>query len=446
MRQRLSNEPEAELLNDTTNISLGVWVSFAEIYNEWIYDLLTLEPTRGQQRKRLALGYYNGNVYIKDLTSIYVKSSLRAYQILQYGLNKLKYAPTSLNDHSSRSHFIFTLKLVSSSGIQDVCSVNTFTFCDLAGSERIKKTQSLGIRLNESAKINSSLAVLGRCIDLIYETKGCSSQVIPFRESKLTQLLQKALLGYEAISLIININPTKDMFDETQHVLHFSAVAKDANTIYQQPVATTFSDYIEKKNSVLEELAYKSRIDRLKSLIAELADEIEQQKVNHKEERDYIIVTYKKHLAEAHEYWENWCRKLEDVKRTRQTDKMNQKEISIINLDSSLSSDEENKCEMTVNKKGQDSFADLQEKLAELKLQDCVRDAEIKQLLMDKDILEKAIGDAKTAHENLKMDCEVAIKNLQIAADNRQKIIDNLSFTYENHTIWSDHEYKQTLI
>ncbi|KAF2882255.1 hypothetical protein ILUMI_23923 [Ignelater luminosus] len=451
MQERLSDEPVAEILSDATNISLGVWVSFAEIYNECIYDLLIFKPT-AQKRKRLALGYYKGDAYIKDLTSIYVKSSSQAYQILQYGLHKLKYAATSLNDHSSRSHFIFTLKLVFSSSAQEAYSVNTFTFCDLAGSERFKKTQNLGIRLNESAKINTSFAVLGRCIELIRKSKGCpSSIVIPFRESKLTQILQKALLGYETISMIINISPAKDMFDETQHVLHFSAIAKDAK-IDQQPIATTtFSDYIENDNSfsaiMLEEEALQnSRIDELETRIAELIENIEQQKVHNKEEREYIMATYKKHLAAAHEYWENRCRKLEQIVDMNRLDR---KKITTINLDSSLSSDEENKNQAYFDKKNpnisRSSLADLQGELVELKRQHRMKDAEIDQLLIDKSDLEKAIKDTKAAHANLEMECKAVIKNLQNEVDNRQNIINTLSFTYENYSIWVDDEYEQIL-
>ncbi|KAJ8943927.1 hypothetical protein NQ314_009591 [Rhamnusium bicolor] len=138
----------------------NIWVSFAEIYNESIYDLLKAPPPRGKQRPKLRLGNSKGCCYIKDLTSVHVTSGIEAYQILQYGLHNLNYAVTSINSHSSRSHCIFTIKLVQFSEVEDGIYISTFNFCDLAGSERVKKTLNVGDRLKESNNINTSLLVL----------------------------------------------------------------------------------------------------------------------------------------------------------------------------------------------------------------------------------------------------------------------------------------------
>ncbi|KAK4880200.1 hypothetical protein RN001_008346 [Aquatica leii] len=229
MQERLSNELVG-LIDQALgpDVMLNVWVSFAEIYNENIYDLLKPHPCKGQSRQKLCLGNVNGDTYIKGLTSISVSSGLEAYLILQYGLHNTKYAATSVNSQSSRSHCVFTLKIAQASTTNKEEFVSVFNFCDLAGSERIKKTQNVGDRLKESNSINTSLLVLGRCIKLIRDNQKLkTSKVIPFRESKLTQLLQKALLGYESVWMIVNINTCREMFEETQHVLQFSAIAKD---------------------------------------------------------------------------------------------------------------------------------------------------------------------------------------------------------------------------
>ncbi|KAJ8953365.1 hypothetical protein NQ318_023481 [Aromia moschata] len=194
MQQRLSSESVAEV-DELHGIRVSIWVSFAEIYNENIYDLLKPTPTRGHPRPNLKLGNSNGSCYIKDLTSVNVGSGLEAYQVLQYGLHNLNYAATSVNSHSSRSHCIFTMKLVQLSEADDGVFVSTFNFCDLAGSERVKKTMNAGKRLKESNNINTSLLVLGRCISTIRSAQQLKdNRLVPFRESKLTQLFQKLLL------------------------------------------------------------------------------------------------------------------------------------------------------------------------------------------------------------------------------------------------------------
>lgn len=104
-----------------------------------------------------------------------------------------------------------------------------FSFCDLAGSERLKKTLNIGDRLKEAQNINTSLLVLGRCLKSIHEgqlTRTKTDTVGPFRESKLTRLFQRALSGKEHLALIVNVNPLPNLYVETQNVLNFSAIAK----------------------------------------------------------------------------------------------------------------------------------------------------------------------------------------------------------------------------
>lgn len=97
-----------------------------------------------------------------NLTSVFILSQgLEAYQILQFGLQNISYASTNLNMHSSRAHCIFSIKLISGNNCEEY-NVSTLNFCDLAGSERMKKTLNEGDRAKESSKINTSLSVLGR--------------------------------------------------------------------------------------------------------------------------------------------------------------------------------------------------------------------------------------------------------------------------------------------
>jgi len=107
--------------------------------------------------------------------------------------------------------------------------LHRFSFCDLAGSERLKKTLNIGDRLKEAQNINTSLLVLGRCLKSIHEgqlTKTKTEAIGPFRESKLTRLFQRALSGKEHLALIVNVNPLPNLYIETQNVLNFAAIAK----------------------------------------------------------------------------------------------------------------------------------------------------------------------------------------------------------------------------
>lgn len=276
MQKRLSAHPVATV-TAADHVTIGVWVSFAEIYNEHIYDLLQTPPARGQQRTKLALGNCNDKIYIKNLLMIPVSSGLEAYQILQYGLRNLNYASTNINACSSRSHCIFTIKLVQASEHQDGYNVSYFNFCDLAGSERLKKTLNVGDRLKESNNINTSLHVLGRCIKAIRDSqKQHDSRLIPFRESKLTLYFKHALSGLEDISMIVNINPCKGMFDETHHVLNFSAIAKDI--VIEQPIkpklkiTNRFSELVNGRSTACAPITEASEtIEELQEALLQLA-------------------------------------------------------------------------------------------------------------------------------------------------------------------------------
>ncbi|XP_012240128.1 kinesin-like protein KIF20A isoform X2 [Bombus impatiens] len=208
----------------------SVWVSFAEIYNEIVYDLLSNECQKKRTPLKLATDAH-GRTFIKGLKTVCVNSGSEAYQVLMAGQYNLKVAATALNARSSRSHCIFTIKLLKYYIENDPSSVevSTFAFCDLAGSERLKKTLNIGDRLKEAQNINTSLLVLGRCLKTIHDgqlSKQKIEHIGPFRESKLTRLFQKALSGKEHIILIVNINPIPNLYIETQNVLNFSAIAK----------------------------------------------------------------------------------------------------------------------------------------------------------------------------------------------------------------------------
>ncbi|BFZ02160.1 hypothetical protein BsWGS_05199 [Bradybaena similaris] len=244
MLPELENRDREELkvdVEDQGKIRFGIWVSFAEIYNEQIFDLLEPFP-RKKNSKRPPLKICddrNGNPYIKGLKEIHVESADQAYRLLTIGQRNLQTACTRLNHCSSRSHCMFNIKIVRVVDKDDphIARVSMLSLCDLAGSERYSKTQATGDRLKEAGNINSSLMTLGRCIETLRYNQLHRDQqrLVPFRDSKLTRLLQNYFNGSGRAVMIVNVSQSVSMFDDTLHVFKFSAIAKQVKHIEKPP-------------------------------------------------------------------------------------------------------------------------------------------------------------------------------------------------------------------
>ncbi|XP_058840978.1 kinesin-like protein KIF20B isoform X2 [Acipenser ruthenus] len=225
-----------------TNIKFSLWVSFCEIYNENIFDLLDPVSNCALKRNTLRLAQdVKGNTFVKDLKWVQVSSPEEAYTILKLGKKHQTISCTKLNNLSSRSHSIFSIRIlqIEDIGVPRVLKVNEFSLCDLAGSERCAKTQNKGDRLKESGNINTSLMTLGKCINALrHNQQSKLQQHVPFRESKLTQYFKDFFCGRGKACMIVNINQCASMFDETLNVLKFSAVAQKVvvlNTVKPLP-------------------------------------------------------------------------------------------------------------------------------------------------------------------------------------------------------------------
>ncbi|XP_034286265.1 kinesin-like protein KIF20B isoform X1 [Pantherophis guttatus] len=225
-------EPEKEAdqsdLEEQRDVKYSLWVSFCEIYNECIYDLL-LPISNEKRRKMLRLAQdIKGYSYVKDLQWIQVSNSKEAYKLMKVGLRHQSYASTKLNANSSRSHSIFTVKMLKiDSETMRVMQVNELFLCDLAGSERCTRTCNEGERLKESGNINTSLLILGKCIGALKSNQQTKlQQHIPFRESKLTHFFQGFFSGKGKVCMIVNVSQSPSAYDETLNVLKFSAIAQ----------------------------------------------------------------------------------------------------------------------------------------------------------------------------------------------------------------------------
>ncbi|KAJ8365670.1 hypothetical protein SKAU_G00145010 [Synaphobranchus kaupii] len=227
-------------LDMDSHTKYSIWVSFCEIYNENIHDLLEPIPNGSLKRNVLRLSQdVKGNSFVKDLKWVQVSDAHEAYKVVKVGKRNQSFSCTKLNNLSSRSHSIFSIRVlrIEDVGIPRVHTISELSLCDLAGSERCAKTQNRGDRLKEAGNINTSLLILGKCINsLRHNQQSKLRQHVPFRESKLTHYLQGFFCGRGKACMIVNINQCASMYDENLNVLKFSAVAQKVVVLNTKPV------------------------------------------------------------------------------------------------------------------------------------------------------------------------------------------------------------------
>ncbi|ESP00097.1 hypothetical protein LOTGIDRAFT_213295 [Lottia gigantea] len=204
------------------DIKFLVRVSYLEIYNEEVRDLLGKDQTqRLEVKERPDVG-----VYVKDLSKFVVYNADDMDRIMTIGNKNRHVGATNMNQTSSRSHAIFTVTIeCSEKGIdgEQHFRVGKLHLVDLAGSERQAKTGASGMRLKEATKINLSLSTLGNVISALVDGK---SSHIPYRNSKLTRLLQDSLGGNSKTVMIANIGPADYNYDESISTLRYANRAK----------------------------------------------------------------------------------------------------------------------------------------------------------------------------------------------------------------------------
>ncbi|KAH3834905.1 hypothetical protein DPMN_108238 [Dreissena polymorpha] len=200
-----------------------VRVSYLEIYNEDVRDLLGKDQNqRLEVKERPDIG-----VYVKDLSSFVVNNADDMDRIMTLGNKNRMTGATNMNLHSSRSHAIFTVTIeCSDKGLDGEQHIRAgkLHLVDLAGSERQAKTGATGQRLKEATKINLSLSTLGNVISALVDGK---SSHIPYRNSKLTRLLQDSLGGNSKTTMIANVGPADYNYDETISTLRYANRAKN---------------------------------------------------------------------------------------------------------------------------------------------------------------------------------------------------------------------------
>lgn len=293
---------------DDVKHNYKVTVSYLQIYQEKIFDLLSNNDLNNGKGDLAIRENPRTGIYVDNLSDYVVRSPAEVLQYISNGKKKLVFAETKMNRMSSRSHAVFQMVIertrkndieeedndsskvpVPTNGSEtqevsdddgeldldeyckDVIIRGKIHICDLAGSERIKKTGASGDRLNEAQHINSSLLELGNVIQALADN---SKKHVPFRNSILTRLLQESLGGNCKTSLIICVSPTTRDIQETKCTLNFGSRAmKVTNTAYVNMEV----DFKSLSDQLIKQLQTKE--DEVHDIRASIVEQIEKQRL-----------------------------------------------------------------------------------------------------------------------------------------------------------------------
>ncbi|KAI9825819.1 MAG: kinesin motor protein cin8 [Thelocarpon impressellum] len=234
----------------------SVKCSFIELYNEELRDLLSVEESAKLKiYEDTSTKKGHGATMVQGMEESHIKNAVEGVKLLGEGSHKRQVAATKCNDLSSRSHTVFTvtvyIKRVTQDG-EDYVSAGKLNLVDLAGSENIQRSGAENKRAAEAGLINKSLLTLGRVINALVER----GSHIPYRESKLTRLLQDSLGGRTKTCIIATVSPAKSNLEETISTLDYAFRAKN---IRNKPQV----NQLISKKTVLRE--YTEEIQKLKS-------------------------------------------------------------------------------------------------------------------------------------------------------------------------------------
>uniref|UniRef100_A0A2K6ANA9 Kinesin family member 13B n=1 Tax=Macaca nemestrina TaxID=9545 RepID=A0A2K6ANA9_MACNE len=284
--------------------SFKVEVSYMEIYNEKVRDLLDPKGSRQtlKVREHSVLG-----PYVDGLSKLAVTSYKDIESLMSEGNKSRTVAATNMNEESSRSHAVFKITLTHT--LYDVKSgtsgekVGKLSLVDLAGSERATKTGAAGDRLKEGSNINKSLTTLGLVISALADQSAGKNKnkFVPYRDSVLTWLLKDSLGGNSKTAMVATVSPAADNYDETLSTLRYADRAKhivNHAVVNEDPNARIIRDLREEVEKLREQL---TKAEAMKS--PELKDRLEESE---------------KLIQEMTVTWEEKLRKTEEIAQERQ--------------------------------------------------------------------------------------------------------------------------------
>ena len=286
------------------NTKFIIRCSFLQIYNENISDLLKSDKKNLQIREDKKKG-----IYVDLLSEWAVRSPLDLYALLRRGGGTRTTSATYMNDVSSRSHAVFQItveQMTTDIELKDnkaQIKVGKLNLVDLAGSERIRITGTRGQQLEESKKINKSLSCLGNVINALTDKKG--KNYIPYRDSKLTRLLQDSLGGNCKTTMIATISPSEDAFSESLSTLYF---AQRAKKIKNRPIINEdvnnralIRKYETELKNLRTELELKNKMLKNNGLVMQLQEEKEQALMDKNNALQELEIASRKYIIEREE-------------------------------------------------------------------------------------------------------------------------------------------------
>lgn len=241
---------------ENSNKQYLIRASYLEIYQEEIRDLLSKDRKQHRELKESP----TSGVYVKDLSTYLCSNFNEMNDLMTKGNKNRAVGATNMNEHSSRSHAIFQITVEVSEQWPDGQThfkVGKLNLVDLAGSERQGKTGAVGERLKEATKINLSLSALGNVIAALVDGK---STHIPYRDSKLTRLLQDSLGGNSLTIMVATIGPASFNWEETITTLRYASRAKKIKNkpkVNEDPKDAMLRQYQEEISRLRTELEKK---------------------------------------------------------------------------------------------------------------------------------------------------------------------------------------------
>ena len=274
--------------NSNSDTTFIIRVTYLQIYNESIDDLLKSEKKHLSIRENQKKG-----IYVESLSEWAVCSPNDIYALLEKGAQNRVKAHTNMNDVSSRSHAVFTIILEQMKIFKGKkkFKCGKLNMVDLAGSERVKISGATGKQLDESRRINKSLSALGNVINALTDPK---TKHIPYRDSKLTRLLQNSLGGNCKTSMIAMISPYDGSFNESISTLNFAKRAKTirikASINEEVNQNALISQYEMELNRLRKELEEKNEIINSNAFIKK----IEMEKIQAEKDKNEALQALEK--------------------------------------------------------------------------------------------------------------------------------------------------------
>ncbi|XP_073698569.1 kinesin-like protein KIF19 [Garra rufa] len=265
---RTLNDLFRAIEDSTEDLDCSVYMSYIEIYNEMIRDLLN--PSSGFLELREDA---KGEIRIAGITEFSTCNAKEIMALLTKGNKQRTQESTAANKTSSRSHAILQVTVKQKSRVKDIneeVRVGKLFMVDLAGTERASQTQNRGKRMKEGAHINRSLLALANCINALSEKGGKGAQFVNYRDSKLTRLLKDALGGNSRTVMITHISPASSNFEESRNTLVYADKAKNIRTKVKRNLMNV-SYHLAQYTRIISDL--RSEIDRLRAKIDQQSQE-----------------------------------------------------------------------------------------------------------------------------------------------------------------------------